>query len=85
MRQSRFTVAQILAVLAAAETGAERFVLISTDKAVNPTNVMGSTKRAAEMVVSQMAAEHPRTRCITVRFGNVFGSSGSVIPKFKEQ
>ena len=79
------TVGTYYVAQAAAEHGIKRFVLISTDKAVNPTNVMGATKRAAEMVVSQWATKAPGTRFMAVRFGNVLGSSGSVIPKFKEQ
>ncbi|MEY4766243.1 MAG: hypothetical protein RI907_2916 [Pseudomonadota bacterium] len=79
------TLGTYLSAQAAAECGVSRFVLISTDKAVNPTNVMGATKRAAEMVISHWAAQAPATRYMAVRFGNVLGSSGSVIPKFKEQ
>jgi FlaA1/EpsC-like NDP-sugar epimerase len=70
---------------AAALAGVRCFVLISTDKAVNPTNVMGASKRLAELMVSACAADYSTTRFVTVRFGNVLGSSGSVIPKFKSQ
>jgi FlaA1/EpsC-like NDP-sugar epimerase len=79
------TLGTYLTAKAAIDAKVERFVLISTDKAVNPTNVMGASKRAAEMVLSQLAARGGATRLMAVRFGNVLGSSGSVIPKFKEQ
>ena len=75
-----FTLADV-----AGEFNAERFVMISTDKAVNPTSIMGATKRIAERLIFSIRSKYPDTRYMAVRFGNVLGSRGSVIPKFEHQ
>lgn len=70
---------------AAGAYGAEKFINVSTDKAVNPANVMGATKRLSEMIVREMAGVYPETVYASVRFGNVLGSRGSVVPTFRQQ
>jgi FlaA1/EpsC-like NDP-sugar epimerase len=73
------------AALASERCGVAKFILVSTDKAVRPTNIMGASKRACELIVQARAVAQQATSYCSVRFGNVLGSSGSVIPRFREQ
>jgi FlaA1/EpsC-like NDP-sugar epimerase len=73
------------AARAAGQFGTETFINVSTDKAVHPVNVMGATKRLSEMLVRSAAEEYPETLYASVRFGNVLGSRGSVVPTFQRQ
>ncbi len=75
----------LFTVQAAIKHKVENFVLVSSDKAVRPTNIMGASKRLAEMILQALAAENPPLKLSMVRFGNVLGSSGSVVPKFRQQ
>src|SRR5660398_73458 len=84
-RRWRSTLGTRIVAEAAAKFGVERFVLVSTDKAVRPTNVMGATKRLAELVIHNIGNREGPTVVVAVRFGNVLGSVGSVIPIFRRQ